>query len=147
MKTTILGYPRIGKTRELKKACEQYWAGKTTETDLINTASNIKKDNWLNQQQIGIDSIPSNDFSFYDQVLDTCLTLGCIPERFKKINHNNLLNLYFAMARGLQNDHIDVTAMEMTKWFDTNYHYIVPEFEKNQSFSFFSKKIIDEYKE
>ncbi|APY12014.1 5-methyltetrahydropteroyltriglutamate--homocysteine S-methyltransferase [Seonamhaeicola sp. S2-3] len=147
MKTTILGHPRIGKNRELKKACEQYWAGKTTETDLTNTASKIKKENWLNQQKIGIDSIPSNDFSFYDQVLDTCLTLGCIPDRFKKIDKKNLLNLYFAMARGLQNEHIDVTAMEMTKWFDTNYHYIVPEFEKNQSFSFFSKKIINEYKE
>ncbi|KJD33044.1 5-methyltetrahydropteroyltriglutamate--homocysteine methyltransferase [Tamlana nanhaiensis] len=147
MKTTILGHPRIGKNRELKKACEHYWSGKINEAELQNVATKIKQENWLNQQQLGIDSIPSNDFSFYDQVLDTCLTLGCIPSRFKSIEKNNLLNLYFAMARGLQNEHIDVTAMEMTKWFDTNYHYIVPEFEKDQDFSFFSKKIVEEYKE
>ncbi len=147
MKTTILGYPRIGNKRELKKACEQYWSGKIDLESLKQTASNIKQKNWLLQQELGIDLIPSNDFSFYDQVLDMCFTLGCIPERFKNIDKSNPLKLYFAMARGLQENGIDVKAMEMTKWFDTNYHYIVPEFEKNQSFKFFSRKIIDEYKE
>ncbi len=147
MKTTILGYPRIGTKRELKKACEQYWSGKTDLESLQKTASEIKKKNWLQQENLGIDLIPSNDFSFYDQVLDMCFTLGSIPERFKNIGKTNPLKLYFAMARGLQENGIDVTAMEMTKWFDTNYHYIVPEFEKNQSFSFFSRKVVDEYKE
>ncbi|MDO6761569.1 5-methyltetrahydropteroyltriglutamate--homocysteine S-methyltransferase [Tamlana sp. 2_MG-2023] len=147
MKTTILGHPRIGSKRELKKACEAFWANNIDEASLVNTASEIKKQNWLQQQTLGIDAIPSNDFSFYDQVLDTCLTLGCIPKRYNAIDKDNYLELYFAMARGLQKDHIDVTAMEMTKWFDTNYHYIVPEFEKDQNFEFFSKKIIEEYKE
>ncbi|MBU2949273.1 5-methyltetrahydropteroyltriglutamate--homocysteine S-methyltransferase [Tamlana agarivorans] len=147
MKTTILGHPRIGRKRELKKACEAFWANNIDEAFLVNTASEIKKQNWLQQQVLGIDAIPSNDFSFYDQVLDTCLTLGCIPKRYNAIDKDNYLELYFAMARGLQKDHIDVTAMEMTKWFDTNYHYIVPEFEKDQNFEFFSKKIIEEYKE
>ncbi|WP_187269410.1 5-methyltetrahydropteroyltriglutamate--homocysteine S-methyltransferase [Algibacter pacificus] len=147
MKTTLLGYPRIGRYRELKKACEAFWSGKIDETTLQQTATEIKKDNWLQQQNLGIDLIPSNDFSFYDQVLDACLTFGCVPKRYNNIDKSNYLELYFAMARGLQKDAIDVTAMEMTKWFDTNYHYIVPEFEKEQSFSFFSKKIINEYKE
>ncbi|WNH09984.1 5-methyltetrahydropteroyltriglutamate--homocysteine S-methyltransferase [Thalassobellus suaedae] len=147
MKTTILGYPRIGAQRELKKACEAFWSGKIEEKSLLKIAANIKRQNWLQQNELGIDLIPSNDFSLYDQVLDTCLTLGCIPVRYKNINKNNALELYFAMARGLQNKNIDVTAMEMTKWFDTNYHYIVPEFEKEQTFKFFSKKIINEYKE
>tara|TARA_R110002049_G_scaffold76250_1_gene196066 strand:+ start:11949 stop:14252 length:2304 start_codon:yes stop_codon:yes gene_type:complete len=147
MKTTILGYPRIGSQRELKKACEAFWSGKTDQDALLQTGAVIKKQNWLQQQALGIDVIPSNDFSYYDQVLDACLTFGCIPNRYKNIDKNNVLELYFAMARGLQKDGIDVTAMEMTKWFDTNYHYIVPEFEKNQTFEFFSKKIIHEFQE
>ncbi|WP_405296985.1 5-methyltetrahydropteroyltriglutamate--homocysteine S-methyltransferase [Algibacter sp. Ld11] len=147
MKTTLLGHPRIGRHRELKKACESFWSGKINESALLKTAYDLKKQNWLQQQELGIDVIPSNDFSFYDQVLDTCLTFGCIPKRYKVIDKNNYLELYFAMARGLQKENIDVTAMEMTKWFDTNYHYIVPEFEKEQTFNFFSKKIIEEYKE
>ncbi len=147
MKTTILGYPRIGSQRELKKANEAYWSGKTDQKELLKTGGHIRKENWLLQKNIGIDYIPSNDFSFYDQVLDTCLSVGCIPKRYNKLKHENQLDLYFAMARGIQNEDIDCTAMEMTKWFDTNYHYIVPEFEKEQSFEFFSTKIIDEYKE
>ncbi|MFB9055607.1 5-methyltetrahydropteroyltriglutamate--homocysteine S-methyltransferase [Mariniflexile ostreae] len=147
MKTTVLGYPRIGSQRELKKACEAFWSGKSSEEALLQIGTELKKKNWLQQQQLGIDLIPSNDFSFYDQVLDACLTFGCIPNRYKNIDKSNVLELYFAMARGLQKENIDVTAMEMTKWFDTNYHYIVPEFEKEQTFEFFSKKIINEYKE
>ncbi|SFC46678.1 methionine synthase (B12-independent) [Algibacter lectus] len=147
MKTTLLGHPRIGRQRELKKACEAFWSGKINQTELLNTAKEIKKQNWLQQQDLGVDLIPSNDFSFYDQVLDACLTFGCIPKRYNNIDKSNYLELYFAMARGLQKDNIDVTAMEMTKWFDTNYHYIVPEFEKEQTFHFFSNKIIEEYKE
>ncbi|MDO5971348.1 5-methyltetrahydropteroyltriglutamate--homocysteine S-methyltransferase [Flavivirga aquimarina] len=147
MKTTILGYPRIGKQRELKKVSEAYWAGKTGKNELLRIGRQIREENWLLQKNMGIDSIPSNDFSFYDQVLDTCLTVGCIPKRYSKLKNKTPLDLYFAMARGIQNKDIDCTAMEMTKWFDTNYHYIVPEFEKDQTFEFFSTKIIDEYKE
>ena len=148
MKTNNLGYPRIGNNRELKKACESYWAGKISIEELIATGKNIRKQNWQLQQNAGIDLIPSNDFSFYDQVLDLSLTVGAIPSRYEEISKtNSSTDLYFAMARGAQKNGQDVVAMEMTKWFDTNYHYIVPEFTKNQEFKLFSEKIIDEFKE
>ncbi len=146
MKTNILGYPRIGKQRELKKACEAYWAGKIGRDELLAQGRANREENWKTQQAKGIDLIPSNDFSFYDQVLDLTLMLGAIPERYSHLK-NDKLELYFAMARGAQKEGSDVIAMEMTKWFDTNYHYIVPEFTKGQEFSFFDKKIVDEYKE
>ncbi|MUH36107.1 5-methyltetrahydropteroyltriglutamate--homocysteine S-methyltransferase [Zobellia amurskyensis] len=150
MKTTNLGYPRIGSKRELKRALEQYWSGKTDLESLLATAKIIRKENWLLQQEQGIDLIPSNDFSLYDQVLDLSTTLGCIPDRYTALANNpsfSDLDLYFAMARGIQQDGADITAMEMTKWFDTNYHYIVPEFTKNQVFNVSPDKIINEYKE
>ena len=148
MKTNNLGYPRIGSNRELKKSSELYWAGKIPVQQLLATAATIRKENWQLQAQAGIDLIPSNDFSFYDQVLDLTLTLGAIPARYAEIAKTKpALDLYFAMARGSQKEGQDVVAMEMTKWFDTNYHYIVPEFTKNQQFSLFSEKIIDEFKE
>jgi 5-methyltetrahydropteroyltriglutamate--homocysteine methyltransferase len=146
MKTNNLGYPRIGSNRELKKANELYWANKISAEDLLATASAIRKQNWQLQADKGIDLIPSNDFSLYDQVLDLTLTLGAIPERYQEFARaNNSLDLYFAMARGAQKEGQDVVAMEMTKWFDTNYHYIVPEFTKNQKFELFSTKIIAEF--
>ncbi len=148
MLTNNLGYPRIGSNRELKKACEQYWSGKISVKELIKAGSTIRKQNWALQKQAGIDLIPSNDFSFYDQVLDLSLTVGAIPERYHQVilnKENSELDLYFAMARGYQKDDLDITAMEMTKWFDTNYHYIVPEFRKNQPFKLFSTKIVDEF--
>lgn len=144
MQTHLLGYPRIGSNRELKKACEQYWSGKTTLQELLEVGKNIRKQNWKLQQEAGIDLIPSNDFSFYDQVLDMTLSVGAIPARYKDITSNEL-DLYFAMARGYQKEGLDITAMEMTKWFDTNYHYIVPEFQKNQQFKRFSNKIVNEF--
>jgi 5-methyltetrahydropteroyltriglutamate--homocysteine methyltransferase len=148
MKTNNLGYPRIGSNRELKKACESYWAGKISEETLLETGATIRKANWELQSKAGIDLIPSNDFSFYDQVLDLSLTLGAIPERYQGLAQtNSVIDLYFAMARGTQKEGQDVVAMEMTKWFDTNYHYIVPEFTKNQKFELFSEKIINEFKE
>ena len=148
MKTNNLGYPRIGSNRELKKSSELYWAGKIPVEELLATAATIRKENWQLQAQAGIDLIPSNDFSFYDQVLDLTLTLGAIPTRYTEIAKTKpALDLYFAMARGSQKEGQDVVAMEMTKWFDTNYHYIVPEFTKNQQFYLFSEKIIDEFKE
>ena len=146
MQTHILGYPRIGSNRELKKACEQYWAGKISSDELLETGKTITQNNWHTQKEAGIDLIPCNDFSFYDQVLDMTLTVGAIPERYQEIAFKKTeLDLYFAMARGFQKDGLDITAMEMTKWFDTNYHYIVPEFQKNQEFSLFSHKIIQEF--
>ncbi|WP_339709794.1 5-methyltetrahydropteroyltriglutamate--homocysteine S-methyltransferase [uncultured Kriegella sp.] len=148
MKTNVLGFPRIGEKRELKKASENYWKGIGSVDDLLATGSLIKHKNWLFQKESGIDLIPSNDFSFYDQMLDMSLTLGCIPRRFSEVkNSKSKLDLYFAMARGIQKDGFDIKAMEMTKWFDTNYHYIVPEFDRDQTFKLFSSKIVDEYKE
>jgi 5-methyltetrahydropteroyltriglutamate--homocysteine methyltransferase len=144
-----LGYPRMGSHRQLKKACEQYWAGSITSSELFLVARKIKEENWQLQINSGIDLIPCNDFSLYDQVLDMTLTLGAIPQRYTQVlstNENNQeLDLYFAMARGYQKDGLDITAMEMTKWFDTNYHYLVPEFVANQHFSLFSEKVFAEY--
>jgi 5-methyltetrahydropteroyltriglutamate--homocysteine methyltransferase len=148
MLTQNLGYPRIGSQRQLKKACEQYWAGKINLVELQEIGRKIKEDNWQTQLNAGIDLIPCNDFSFYDQVLDTSLLLGVIPERYSpmlKIHDNSETDLYFAMARGYQKDGLDITAMEMTKWLDTNYHYIVPEFIANQEFSIYNEKVFNEY--
>src|SRR5690606_24110142 len=149
--TNNLGYPRVGPFRELKKANEAYWAKKISAEELLKAAKEIRENNWKTQKEAGIDLIPSNDFSFYDQVLDLSLTVGAIPARYhsllSKIDNNYSLDLYFAMARGFQQDGIDVTASEMTKWFDTNYHYMVPEFTKGQTFKLTSEKFLNEYKE
>ena len=143
MKTNVLGYPRIGSQRELKKSSEKYWKGAIAFEPLYETGKSIRKQNWMLQQELGIDLIPSNDFSFYDQMLDMSLTVGCIPERYNALKNNkDQIELYFAMARGIQRDGYDITAMEMTKWFDTNYHYIVPEFEKHQEFALFLPKLL-----
>jgi 5-methyltetrahydropteroyltriglutamate--homocysteine methyltransferase len=150
MLTNNLGYPRIGANRELKKASEQYWAGKINQENLLQVGQNIRKENWQIQKDAGIDLIPSNDFSFYDQVLDMSLIVNAIPERYNAVmlnKSNTELDLYFAMARGYQKEGLDIIAMEMTKWFDTNYHYIVPEFYKDQEFSLLSTKVIDEFRE
>jgi len=149
MLTQNLGYPRIGSQRQLKKACEQYWAGKIGLSELNKVARTIKEQNWQTQLDAGIDLIPCNDFSFYDQVLDTSLLLGVIPQRYSpvlsQVKANNEIDLYFAMARGYQKDGLDITAMEMTKWLDTNYHYIVPEFTANQEFRIFQENIFAEH--
>lgn len=148
MQTNNLGYPRIGSNRELKKACEQYWSGKIPVEELVKTGKIIRQQNWQLQKDAGIDLVPSNDFSFYDQVLDTSLLVGAIPERYHTLMEEKQLtdiDLLFAMARGYQKDGYDVTAMEMTKWFDTNYHYIVPEFTANQKFTLYSNKVISEF--
>ncbi|MES2110437.1 MAG: 5-methyltetrahydropteroyltriglutamate--homocysteine S-methyltransferase [Bacteroidota bacterium] len=149
MLTQNLGYPRIGSHRQLKKACEQYWAGKISLKDLNDAARSIREENWQTQLDAGIDLIPCNDFSFYDQVLDMSLLLGVIPQRYSRVltdvKTNSETDLYFAMARGYQKDGLDITAMEMTKWLDTNYHYIVPEFTAKQEFRIFSEKVFGEY--
>ncbi|MGS2764881.1 5-methyltetrahydropteroyltriglutamate--homocysteine S-methyltransferase [Sinomicrobium sp. M5D2P9] len=151
MQKNNLGYPRIGARRELKKACEQYWSGRIDRDELLSVAEALRSQNWEVQQEAGIDLIPCNDFSFYDQVLDMSLSLGAVPKRYTPVltqnKENTELDLYFAMARGYQKDGLDITAMEMTKWFDTNYHYIVPEFHNKQEFKWFSSKITEEFAE
>lgn len=121
MQTHNLGYPRIGNHRELKRACEQYWSGKIPAAELIETGTNIRRQNRELQQEMGIDLIPSNDFSFYDQVLDMKLAVGAISARYQSVmadSKRTELDLYFAMARGYQKAGLDITAMEMTKWFE-----------------------------
>ncbi|WP_143306619.1 5-methyltetrahydropteroyltriglutamate--homocysteine S-methyltransferase [Chitinophaga vietnamensis] len=147
MQTHNLGYPRIGSRRELKKAAELYWAGKSPLSALLETGQQLRRQHWALQQEAGISLIPCNDFSFYDQVLDTLLMSGAIPQRYHALTALNDTDLYFAMARGYQQNGHDITAMEMTKWFDTNYHYIVPEFTANQTFQLRSTKAADEFKE
>jgi 5-methyltetrahydropteroyltriglutamate--homocysteine methyltransferase len=144
-----LGFPRIGRNRELKRALEGYWSGKIDQTELNSVGRQLRRDNWQLQRDAGIDHIPSNDFSYYDQVLDTCAMVGAVPHRYGWAGGTVDLDLYFAMARGVQEAQggRDVTAMEMTKWFDTNYHYIVPEFWADQEFSLASEKVIDEFNE
>lgn len=145
---TNLGYPRMGKNRELKKALEQFWSGKLSETALLEQATALRKQHWLLQRELGLEHIPSNDFSLYDQVLDTIALVGAVPERYQWHDKSVDLATYFAMARGVQQDQAEGTvAMEMTKWFDTNYHYIVPEFSPQQTFRLGSTKPLDEFME
>jgi 5-methyltetrahydropteroyltriglutamate--homocysteine methyltransferase len=155
-----LGTPRIGPRRELKMALESYWSGKSDEKSLVATAAVLRAANWARQQSLGITIIPSNDFSFYDQVLDTSVMVGAIPEIYRWNGGQVSLATYFAMARGSQTETADeacahghhahghgMPAQEMTKWFDTNYHYIVPEFARGQKFALSSSKPVDEYRE
>ncbi len=146
LKTQVLGYPRIGAHRELKKACEAFWKGHISEDELQETGRQIRRTNWLTQKDKEIDLIPSNDFSFYDQVLDMCMMMNAIPQRYEDLKDHKS-TLYFAMAHGLQKNGKDIIAMEMTKWWDTNYHYIVPEFIKEQQFEFFDDKAVREFRE
>ncbi len=148
MLTQNLGFPRIGANRELKKACEAYWKGAISPEELHEAGKTERHKNWTFQKKAGIDLIPSNDFSFYDQVADLSLMLGVIPPRFQPLKEKlSSLDLYFAMCRGYQDEKYDVTPLEMTKWFDTNYHYLVPEFNKDQHFELSDTKIIDEFTE
>jgi 5-methyltetrahydropteroyltriglutamate--homocysteine methyltransferase len=141
-----LGYPRFGAKRELKRALERYWSGKITEAELLEEGKQLRLTHWQTQASAGIDIIPSNEFSFYDQVLDTTLMVGAMPARYEELNTASM-EAYFAMARGIQQGEIDIPAMEMTKWFDTNYHYIVPEIAPGQQFKLTSTKIVDEFLE
>jgi 5-methyltetrahydropteroyltriglutamate--homocysteine methyltransferase len=141
--SSVHGYPRIGPRRELKFATEGHWAGNVTAVELEDVAREIRRDNWEFMREAGIDLIPSNDFSFYDQVLDTAAMVGAVPPRFEHGGGEVSLDTYFAMARGRQ----DAIAMEMTKWFDTNYHYIVPELGPDTEFALSSAKPIQEFQE
>jgi 5-methyltetrahydropteroyltriglutamate--homocysteine methyltransferase len=145
--SNVSGFPRIGRNRELKFATEGYWRGESSADELAATAKAIRVENWKLMQDAGIDLIPSNDFSYYDQVLDTIALVGAVPERYGWEGGQVDLDTYFAMARGRQTDKQDVTAMEMTKWFDTNYHYLVPELGPETQFSLSSSKPFDEHAE
>jgi 5-methyltetrahydropteroyltriglutamate--homocysteine methyltransferase len=154
-----LGTPRIGPRRELKMALESFWSGKSDEKALVETAAALRAANWARQKSLGVTVIPSNDFSFYDQVLDTSVMVGAIPEIYGWKAGSVSLATYFAMARGSEAETSDqacahghdhghgVPAQEMTKWFDTNYHYMVPEFSSGQRFTLSSSKPVDEYRE
>jgi 5-methyltetrahydropteroyltriglutamate--homocysteine methyltransferase len=139
-KNYVVGFPRIGEKRELKKVLELFWAGKTDFNEVEKVALALKTRHWNYQKNSGIDFISSNDFSLYDNVLDTAIMLGAIPQRFKDLENEAL---YFSMARGNK----DAVAMEMTKWFNTNYHYIVPELSPADNYVLNATKIINEYKE
>ena len=141
MATYVVGFPRIGEQRELKKALESYWAGKSTQEELQKTASELRKRHWIYQKNAGIDLISINDFSFYDNMIDAMTMLNAIPNRYKDID--NCMDRYFAIARGDANH----KAMEMTKWFNTNYHYIVPELDIDMDFKASIEKIKIEYNE
>jgi 5-methyltetrahydropteroyltriglutamate--homocysteine methyltransferase len=142
-----LGYPRIGAQRQLKKVLEKYWADPST--DLTTVAATLCSAHWLEQKNAGVDLVPTNDFSLYDHVLDTIALVGAVPERFGWGGSTVDLSTYFAMARGQTNEgrHAAAHAMEMTKWFDTNYHYIVPELWPGQKFSLTSPKVVNEFLE
>ncbi|GLR91625.1 5-methyltetrahydropteroyltriglutamate--homocysteine S-methyltransferase [Bradyrhizobium iriomotense] len=153
-----LGMPRIGPRRELKLALEGYWAGKISDQQLLEAAAGLRVANWARQYSLGVTIIPSNDFSLYDQILDTSVTVGAIPEAYGWESGPVSLKTYFTMARGSQDKEHDASwahvrqglgasAQEMTKWFDTNYHYMVPEFHKAQTFRLSSRKPIEEYEE
>ena len=141
--SNVHGFPRIGARRELKFATESYWAGECAGEELRRAASEVRHAGWELQRDAGIDLIPSNDFSFYDQVLDTTALVGAVPDRFGHLGGEVGLDTYFAMARGRQ----DAIAMEMTKWFDTNYHYIVPELGPRTVFALSSSKPFDQFRE
>lgn len=141
LKTANLGFPRMGRQRELKFALEGYWTGKRTEQELLDAAAALRTTHWKLQKEAGLDFIPSNDFSLYDQVLDALVLVGATPERFGK--GAVTLERYFAMARNSR----EQTAMEMTKWFDTNYHYLVPEWSEKISFQIDPTKLLAEIRE
>ena len=128
-RTAVLGLPRVGPDRELKFALEEHWAARTSGDELQTTARALRAANWRRAQAAGIDIIPSGDFSLYDHVLDTAWALGAIPDRFGGPDADDL-DAYFGLARGTR----DARPLEMTKWFDTNYHYLVPELHPRQQF-------------
>lgn len=146
MQTSVIGFPRIGTLRELKFASEKYFRGEIGAQELLQTAAQLRKIHWSMQRNAGIDYISSNDFSHYDAVLDTAVMLGIVPGRYKELKLSEL-DTYFAMARGYQGKSGDVKALAMKKWFNTNYHYIVPEVEDDTVIGLYGSKLLDEYKQ
>ena len=146
MKTSVIGFPRVGTLRELKFASEKYFRHEITAQELTGIAADLRHRHWMTQVAAGIDFIPCNDFSFYDIVLDTAVLLGIVPKRYRELNVSKL-DTYFAMARGYQGESGDVKALAMKKWFNTNYHYIVPEIEDDTVISLDCEKLTGEYEE
>ncbi|GAA1210313.1 5-methyltetrahydropteroyltriglutamate--homocysteine S-methyltransferase [Prauserella alba] len=140
--STVLGYPRIGPDRELKRALEKYWSAETGEADLRDVARTLRVDSWHALHDAGLDSVPGNTFSYYDQVLDTAVTVDAVPHRYRKLGLNPL-DTYFAMARGVES----TPPLEMTKWFDTNYHYLVPEIGPDTAFSLADRTPVEQFRE
>ncbi|WP_190813325.1 5-methyltetrahydropteroyltriglutamate--homocysteine S-methyltransferase [Saccharopolyspora pogona] len=140
--STVLGYPRIGPNRELKRALERYWSSRIDEAELRAVARELRVDAWRALRDAGLDSVPGNTFSFYDQVLDTAVTFGAVPPRFAGLGLGPL-DTYFAMARGVES----APPLEMTKWFDTNYHYLVPEIGPDTRFSLADRTPVEQYRE
>ena len=138
---TVTGSPRIGPRRELKRATEGYWAGRTSRSELESVAATLRRDTWSQLVAAGLDSVPVNTFSYYDLMLDTAVLLGALPARVQAVSDE--LDRYFAAARGTE----DIAPLEMTKWFDTNYHYIVPEIGPKTTFSLHPAKLLSELKE
>jgi 5-methyltetrahydropteroyltriglutamate--homocysteine methyltransferase len=138
---TVTGSPRIGPHRELKRATEGYWAKRTTRSELESVAATLRRDTWSQLATAGVDSVPVNTFSYYDQMLDTAVLLGALPARVQTVDDE--LDRYFAAARGTEN----IAPLEMTKWFDTNYHYIVPEIGPNTRFALNPEKVLSELNE
>lgn len=142
-RATVYGYPRQGPNRELKKAIEGYWKGRVTADSLRETAAGLRRSSWRRLADAGVHEVPTGDFSYYDHVLDTSVMVGAVPRRHRAAVDADALDGYFAMARGTQ----DVAPLEMTKWFDTNYHYLVPELGPDTVFTADSAKQVTELKE
>src|SRR3990167_5273658 len=144
IRTHVLGFPRIGANREFKKAAESYWRDEISRTELKKIGLKIQHYGWKIQAEAGLDYITVGDFSWYDHVLDTSILFGVIPQRFGQLaDKDPNVDTAFYMARGKAFGKRDVPACEMTKWFNTNYHYIVPEFTKDQSFSLNPAALLD----
>lgn len=148
VRSTTIGYPRIGRERELKDALEGFWSGDLDKEQFRTRCRELREQRWRTQAEAGIDVVPSNDFSMYDHVLDTACMVGAIPDRYDPGDGRVSLDTYFAMARGRSGEEgEDVEALEMTKWFDTNYHYIVPKLSRDETFEYRSTKAVREFEE
>ncbi|KFY23677.1 hypothetical protein V493_05709 [Pseudogymnoascus sp. VKM F-4281 (FW-2241)] len=147
VQSSILGFPRMGANRDLKKATENYWGGKISQDELLAEAKRLRLAHWKIQKDAGVDIIPSNDFALYDQVLTHIQDFNAVPERYTKYKLN-AVDEYFAMGRGLQKEGVDVPSLEMVKWFDSNYHYVKPTLQDNQEFKLTeSPKAVNEFVE
>lgn len=144
---TYSGFPRVGIRRELKRALEAYWGDTTSTEGLLDTARELRARHWKLARDVGADSLPCNDFSLYDHMLDTAILFDAIPERYRPVFERGHLDGYFSMARGYKKDGYDLHPLEMTKWFDTNYHYLVPELHVGQRFRLAGTKPLDDFKE
>ena len=146
MQTSVIGFPRIGTLRELKFASEKYFKKEIKAEEILQTGKDLRKIHWNTQKEAGIDFISCNDFSYYDMMLDTAVLFGIVPKRYRELNLSDL-DTYYAMARGYQGASGDVKALAMKKWFNTNYHYIVPEIEDETQIRLSGNKPFEEYNE